>query len=249
MVVILVVAQLCTLWSLWIRRHTWSSRWEAAATLNVALQGLAVFLMSPYASATIGHKLYALTGQWNLEDYIGHDAYVVAASAIVYNAMGRLESASAMQHNFKQHVERPATLCIPLLLATFTLGNGARIYEPDFFEIPSDFWLGAYWTIFCGILIYLLSYGIKALLIIRQDPRSARVADAYLAACICGIITCIIRLVTALTPASTHAWAIWGFACLCGTIFALMGGYSWLQKARWLRPPTMHGTLGPTTDC
>ena len=26
-------------WSLWIRRVTWSCRWEVAATLNIALQG------------------------------------------------------------------------------------------------------------------------------------------------------------------------------------------------------------------
>jgi hypothetical protein len=33
-------------WSLWVRRLTWRSRWEAAATLNVALQGVAPLLMS-----------------------------------------------------------------------------------------------------------------------------------------------------------------------------------------------------------
>ena len=34
----------CIGWSLWIRRVTWSCRWEVAATLNIALQGLAVIL-------------------------------------------------------------------------------------------------------------------------------------------------------------------------------------------------------------
>lgn len=237
MAVILAVALSCIFWSLWVRRHTWGSRWETAATLNIALQGFAVLLMTPLASATLGRWLHSLTGHWNLEDYLGHDAYIVAASAIVYNAVGRLESSDVLRRDFKQWVERPAALCIPLLFATFTLGNGVRIYEPDFFEVRSDFWLGAYWVILCGTLIYLLSYAAKALLILRQDPRSKRVADIYLAACCCGIITCVIRLVTALTPAPSHAWAIWLFACACGTGFALMGGYSWLQKTRWLNPP------------
>lgn len=40
--------------SLWIRRDTWRSRWEADASLNIALQGCAVLLMSPWASATLG---------------------------------------------------------------------------------------------------------------------------------------------------------------------------------------------------
>ena len=92
--------------------------------------------MSPLASETIGHWLHSLTGKWNLEDYIGHDCYIVAASAIVYNALGRLQDDHAMQRRFKQYVERPATLCIPLLLAAFSLGNGAAIYRPDFFDVP-----------------------------------------------------------------------------------------------------------------
>ena len=90
-------ARLCIAWSLWIRRVTWSCRWEVAATLNIALQGVAVLLMSPLASETLGHWLHALTGKWNLEDYIGHDLYIVAASAIVYNALGRLQDDHAMQ--------------------------------------------------------------------------------------------------------------------------------------------------------
>src|SRR3954466_4853995 len=42
-------------WSLWVRPVTWTCRWEVAATLNIALHGAAVFLMSPFASETIGH--------------------------------------------------------------------------------------------------------------------------------------------------------------------------------------------------
>ena len=62
---LIAVTLLCVVWSLWIRRVTWSCRWEVAATLNIALQGLAVLLMSPLASETVGQWLYALTGKWN----------------------------------------------------------------------------------------------------------------------------------------------------------------------------------------
>ena len=34
----------CIAWSLWIRRVTWSCRWEVAATLNIALQGAAILV-------------------------------------------------------------------------------------------------------------------------------------------------------------------------------------------------------------
>ncbi|HZQ32577.1 MAG TPA: hypothetical protein VFB19_12690, partial [Mycobacterium sp.] len=71
--VLITITLACISWSLWIRRVTWSCRWEVAATLNIAMQGLAVLLMSPWASQTVGVGLHALTGKWNLNAYLGHD--------------------------------------------------------------------------------------------------------------------------------------------------------------------------------
>jgi hypothetical protein len=65
--------------------------------------------MSPFASETLGRALHALSEVGNLEDYIGHDCYVVAASAIVYNAIGRLADDHTMAARFRRHVEFPAT--------------------------------------------------------------------------------------------------------------------------------------------
>jgi len=234
--VLITVTLTCIAWSLWIRRVTWSCRWEVAATLNIALQGATVFLMSPFASETLGHWLHALTGMWNLEDYIGHDLYIVAASAIVYNALGRLQDDHAMQTTFKQYVERPATLCIPLLLATFSLGNGAAIYQADFFQLPTDAWLSAYWLLLCGTLIYLLGYGSRALLVLRKDPRSRTVANVYLAASVSGMMACLVRIVTALVPSLQpieNGTLVWFFACMCGAGFALMSAHSWRIKTKW----------------
>ncbi len=233
---LITVTLVCVAWSLWIRRLTWSCRWEVAATMNVALQGAAIFLMSPFASETIGKALHSLTGVWNLEDYIGHDCYVVAASAIVYNALGRLQDDNATQAAFKQYVERPATLCIPLLLATFSLGNGAAIYRPDFFTVPTDFWLSAYWLLLCGTLIYLLGYGSRALFVLRQDPRSRRIANVYLLASASGITACTIRIITAYVPPLQDlegGTLVWFFACFCGAGFALTSAHSWRIKTRW----------------
>src|SRR3954451_16795211 len=191
----------CIAWSLWIRRVTWSCRWEVAATLYIALQGLAVMLMSPFASETLGHWLHSLTGMWNLEDYLGHDAYIVAASAVVYNALGRLADDHVMQTAFKQYVERPATLCIPLLLATFSIGNGARIYKPDFFEVPTDFWLATCWLLLCGLLIYLLPCGARPHLLLRNCPRAPKNAKRCLVASGNGIHPCRVRITRARVPA------------------------------------------------
>jgi hypothetical protein len=234
---LIAITLCCIAWSLWIRRVTWSSRWEVAATLNIALQGGAVVLMSPWASETVGVALHSLTGKWNLEDYIGHDLYIVAASAVVYNALGRLQDDHSLQRSFKQWVERPATLCIPLLLVTFWLGNGAKVYYADFFKAPTDFWLNMYWLLLCGTLIYLLGYGARALLVLRQDPRSRRVANVYLVASAAGVAACVVRLATAFIP-PLQAWdngpaLVWVFACMCGAGFAITSAESWRNKTKW----------------
>lgn len=233
---LIAITLMCVVWSLWIRRVTWKCRWEVAATLNIALQGTAVLLMSPLASETLGKLLHSLTGVWNLEDYIAHDCYIVAASAVVYNAVGRLHEDHHMQRTFKQYVERPATLCIPLLLAAFTAGNAATIYRADFFTVPTDLWLNLYWLMLCGTLIYLLGYGVRALLVLRKDPKSRRIANVYLAASASGITACVVRIITAFVP-PLQAWdggtLVWVFACCCGAGFALASAHSWRTKTKW----------------
>ena len=224
-------------WSLWIRRVTWRCRWEVAATLNIALQGCTVALMSPLASETLGVALHNITGEWNLQNYIGHDCYIVAASAIVYNAVGRLADDHVLQESFKQYVERPATLCIPLLLATFTLSYGSRTYARDFFALPTDFWLTVYWILLCGTLAYLLAFGSRALLVLRQDPRSRGIANFYLFASASGLAACVLRIVTALISplqGPLSVGLIWLFCCVCGGGFALASAHSWRQKVKWL---------------
>jgi hypothetical protein len=230
------------LWSLWIRRLTWHCRWEVAATLNIALQGCAVALMSPLASDTVGVALHNITGEWNLQNYIGHDCYVVAASAIVYNALGRLGDDNTIQASIRQYVERPATLCIPLLLATFSLSCGSRTYARDFFELRTDFWLTVYWLLLCATLAHLLLFGSRALLNLRKDPRSRRVANVYLFASASGITACVVRSITALVPpfqGPVGAGLVWLFACLCGVGFALTSAQAWRQKVKWFQRPPM----------
>jgi hypothetical protein len=230
-------------WSLWIRRVTWHCRWEVAATLNIALQGSAVALMSPAASHTLGVALHNITGEWNLQNYVGHDCYIVAASAIIYNVVGRLEDDDALQRSFKQWVERPATLCIPLLLATFTLSRGSKTYASDFFALRTDFWLSVYWVLLTGTLAYLLTFGSRALLVLRKDPRSKNIANLYLIASASGISACLVRMVTAVIPAfqgPVGAGLVWFFACMCGAGFALTSAQSWRQKIRWFQGSALH---------
>ncbi|UVK63425.1 membrane protein [Mycobacterium phage Aegeus] len=237
----LILATLFSIaFSLWVRRTTWNQTYERAATLNLVLQGCAVILMSPWASEHIGKPIHSVLGIYNLEDYLGHDLYIVAASAIVLNALGRLDEGSYLTRSFKLFVELPATICIPLMLCVFSLSHAADTYVVDFFQMPVDLWLLAYWVILCVILIHLLTYGSKLLMILRDDPRSLQVADAYIASCVCGIIACGARITVSIVPVSPVVGSaiVWFFACACGVGFAATAAYSYLNKEKVERSET-----------
>jgi len=88
----------------------------------------------------------------------------------------------------------------------------------------------------CGMLIYLLGYGSRALLILRGDPRSRHVANIYLFASAMGILACVVRIITALVPPLQTVQGsalVWVFACACGAGFALTSAYSWRIKTKW----------------
>ena len=195
-------------------------------------------LMSPAASDTVGRLLHAATGKWNLEDYLGHDCYVLAAVAIVYNALGRLADDSTVRFKIQHYVRLPVTICIPLLLAALWLSNGGSTYHADFLHMPTDPWLSAYWIVLGGMLIYLLGYGARALLVLRKDPRSQPIADIYLMASAFGVLAFTVRIFTAAFPdlvAMEGGRVVWFFSCTCGAGFALASAQSWRRRVRWFR--------------
>ncbi|MFA4083631.1 hypothetical protein ONA92_18205 [Mycobacteroides salmoniphilum] len=241
----LIVVTLFTIGgSLWVRRMTWSCSSERAATLNIALQGAAVALMSPWASEHIGRPLHSLTGQWNIEDWIAHDLYIVAASAIVLNAVSQLSGYT--QARFRRDIELPATLCIPVLFVTFSLGTGSEVYRADFFRVPTDAWLTAYWVALCGMLIHLLWYGYRALIPLRHASGSHAIATVYSLSALSGMAACVVRVVTAVAlpgDAQDTFWAsfvVWLLACVCGAGFAAMSAKRWRDREAWFSRAPIH---------
>ncbi|SPX87630.1 GP55 protein [Mycobacteroides abscessus] len=231
----LIIFTLCAFtWSLWIRRMTWKCKGQFASTLNIALQALAVALMSPWASITLGEWLYKLTGQRNLEDLLAHDCYIVAASAIVHNAISQLKD-QQRDIRFKLFVETPATLAIPLMFLTFTSGAGVKVFHADFFRVPTDVWLTTYWLLMTAITSWLLIYGSQVLLMLRKNPESRFIATVYLWSAGSGVLACAVRAGTACWPGDFQTSAVaslmvWTPACACGAGFALMSAWTWKTK-------------------
>lgn len=226
-----LVAVLC---SLWIRRHTWRSRWEAGASLNIALQGCAVLLMSPWASATLGPLLHRAVGLWNVEDLIGHLCLMVAVTAIIDHGLARLADEHQVRGFLRKHVAVPLQLGGLLLVAVFVVADEG--YHPDLFRAHiGNLWLGAYWLVLGGLLIYLFAYAGRVFLILRLDPRSTATVYMYLLSTAFGIAAHAIQMGTAWAGLDVSL-PIWLCACLGATGFAYGSARSWRAKVAWFMP-------------
>jgi hypothetical protein len=223
-----------TVCSLWVRRDTWRSQFEAGASLNVALQGCAVLLMSPWTSPALGPPLHRLVGRWNVDNLLGHICLIVAVIAVIHHGLARLTSESQRRALFRRHIETRVGLGVALLVAVFIIADEG--YHPDLFSAQvSTVWLGAYWLVLGGLLIYLFTYASRVLLILRADPRSTATVDLYLMSAAFGVAAIVIQMGTALAGID-GALAVWLCACLGAIGFAYGSARSWHAKVAWFTP-------------
>jgi hypothetical protein len=235
MMSVLIIATLAAIfYSLWIRRHTWRSRWEAGASLNIALQGCAVLLMSPWASANLGPSLHHIFRRWNVEDLLGHICLIIAVTAIIHHGLARLDDEQHLRTLFRRHIETPLQLSVPLLVLVFIIANEG--YHPDLFPAHvSTVWFGAYWLALGSLLTYLFAYACRVLLILRKDPRSRATVDLYLISAAFGVAATVIQVTTAEVGIDITL-PVWLCACLGAIGFAYGSARSWHAKVAWFAP-------------
>ncbi len=236
---LIIVTLVAIFYSLWVRRDTWRSRWEAGASLNIALQGCAVLLMSPWASATLGPPLHGIFGRWNVEDLLGHICLIVAVTAIIHHGLARLDDERQLRTLFRRHIAIPLALTVPILVTVFIVADEG--YHPDLFPAHvSTVWFGAYWLVLGFLLTYLFAYAVRVLLILRKDPRSKATVDLYLISAGFGVAATVIQVSTA-EMGIDITLPVWLCACLGAIGFAYGSARSWNAKVAWFtagdRPP------------
>ncbi|HEY1839194.1 MAG TPA: hypothetical protein VGG53_03040 [Mycobacterium sp.] len=230
---LIIVTLVAVFYSLWIRRETWRSRWEADASLNIALQGCAVLLMSPWASATLGPPLHYVFRRWNVEDLLGHICLMVAAASIIDHGLARLGDQGQWRRIFSRHIRAALWLGVPVLVAVFIAADEG--YHPDLFPAHvSTASFGAYWIVLGILLVYLFGYAARVMLIVRKDPRSTVTATLYLISAAFGVAATVIQVTTA-EAGIDITLPVWLCACLGAIGFAYGSARSWHAKVAWFR--------------
>lgn len=222
------------IYSLWVRRDTWWSRWEIGITLAIGLELCALVLTSPWAAGAIGPSVHTITQIWNVQQLLGHICFVVAVAANIYHVLPRLADFDRIRPLFRRHVERPILIAVVALVAVFVVGDAD--YRPDGFSTGGDTgaWADIYWLLLCGLLIYLSGYATRLLLIVRSDPRARETVELYAASSAFALAALVAQLSTTWTKTDASQ-LVWPCACIAVAIFAYGSARSWKAKAAWFR--------------
>lgn len=223
------------LWSLWIRRHTWTQcQFQIGATAMLAFSAATLVMLAPFTTATLGVLLHQLTGRYCLNHYLAHVCGIGASAAALYNAIVRLDEDEAFARKYTRRVQFPVHLFIIGLFVPFWMSHSLRQYHSSLSDMHVDWWLRSYWILLCSLYIYLLGYAAHAFLEIRHDSGSRSVAIIYLSAAVSGIVACGARIVLAIDPDAGFRdhpiLVIASLLCMGG--FAFGAGKSW-QRRRW----------------
>lgn len=223
---------LVALHSLWVRRDTWWSRWESAITAGIALETIALVLMSPWAATHLGPALHHFTRIWNIQQLAGHALFAVAVTANVYHVMVRLADFNQLRPLFRQQVRTPMLVGVAALVVTFVIADAG--YRPDGFSAlgGGGAWAGAYWALFSVLMIYLAGYATRVLSMLRSDPRARETVELYTVSTAFAVAAIMAILSNAWTK-SDDSRLIWLCVCISVAIFAHGSARSWKAKAAW----------------
>ncbi|MEB3022061.1 hypothetical protein [[Mycobacterium] crassicus] len=221
-------------YSLWVRRDTWWSRWEVAATFAVAMEGCALLLLSPWAGYTLAPMLHRYLRLWNVQQLLGTICMIVAVTANTYHMLVRLADPDHVPPIMRKHLLAPLGLSIVMMVATFV--KTGRGYEPDMFaDLVGDGWQTGYEVAVCAIAIYLSCYLSRLMLLLRHDSRAKKTVNLYLASMMFAVAACLIGFGSIWVDAYAGT-AIWACICLSVGIFAYGLARSWQAKQAWFSP-------------
>lgn len=230
-----------TLYCLWIRRDTWWSRWEIGITLALTLETVALLLMSPWASHTLGPGLHHITHIWNIQQLVGHLCFVVAIAANIFHVLARLADFDKFRPMFRLQVQLPVQICATALVGIFIAADAS--YRPDGFSTlgGGGAWASAYWVLLSLLMIYLSGYATRVLSMLRADPRAKETIELYTASTAFAVAGIMAMMSNAWCDADVSP-LIWLCACISVIIFAIGSARSWQAKAAWFtseqRPAT-----------
>lgn len=206
----IAVAAAC--WALWVRRHSFGSRWDSGLTLGLALYGLGSALESPWPAVTAAS--FPLTGKYYLLPALGNICYLAGTAVGLKSFYVRLlpdaEISRFMRTWVLPVVAVPAAVMLVCVVAS---PRTSTMAATTLYGLPLDTWLRVYFTTYFVSVTILLWAAVFGGLRLRDGTHSGAVVPLTVIALV-GSLACLGHLAAALTGPGHGAPAL-----------ALVGGY------------------------
>ena len=223
------VAVLTAAWALWVRRHSFGSKWDGAITVGVALYGLGSALESPWPSAASAS--FPLTGKYYLIPVLGQISYLAGTAVGLKSFYVRLlpddEIGRFMKSWVLPAVAVPAALM--LLCALASPGTSSMVSD-HLYGVPLDGWLRVYFATYFLSVTALLWAAVFGGVQLRREPDSGAAVPLMTIAAT-GSIACLGLLSAVL---SGHGADVAELALIGGyaatTVTSLACGIYWRRR-------------------
>lgn len=191
------LAVLTATWAVWVRRHSFGSRWDAPITTGVVLYGVASALDSSWTS--LAGVSFPLTGKYYLLAVIGHICYLAGTAAGLKSIYIRLLPDEHIDPFMKTRILPVVAIAAAVMLTCFAASPKTSTLTADYlYDVTPDNWLRAYFASFLLTFTGLLWMAVYGGFRLREAPDSGA-AVPLLFTVSTGSIGCLTFLVAILT--------------------------------------------------
>jgi hypothetical protein len=223
-------------WALWVRRHSFGSRWDGAITVGVALYGLGSALESAWPA--VASASYPLTGKYYLLPVLGNISYLAGTAVGLKSFYVRLLPDAEIGRFMRTWIAPVVGLAASvMLLCTLVSPRTSTMPANYLYAVDLDGWLRLYFITYFVSATALLWAAVFGGWRLRDGANSGAVIPLMLIALV-GSLACLGHLVATLTGHGAPALALAG-GYLATSVTALACGVYWRRRVNAMRgrPP------------
>lgn len=220
-------------YALWVRRHTWGSRWDTNPSRILVLIGCAGLLMSPLGSTVFDPVAHRLVGLWNVGGLLALLCMFCAVWVMFEHLVTRVSDCDHARLLGRRHITTPLKIGLPLVVIAFCIADQGHPEYRDIFA-PRGSGFAVYWALSAALALYLFGFTARLLLTLRRDPRSKSAADLYLVWAVFKSAALLAQL-TSVLVGSALTLPTWILAGVSAVAFAFASALSWQARTDWFK--------------
>lgn len=222
-----LLAVLAAGWALWVRRHSFGSRWDAGITVGVALYGLGSALESPWPAMAAAS--FPLTGKYYLLPALGNISYLAGTAVGLKSFYVRLLPDAEIGRFMRTWIAPVVAVAAAVMLFSAVASpQTSTMPAATLYGVPPDGWLRVYFATYFVSATVLLWAAVFGGWRLRDGANSGAVVPLMVIALV-GSLACLGHLAATLTGHGMPALALAG-GYLATTATALACGVYWQRR-------------------